>query len=276
MLVRRLSIMLAVIACGGGAPPPAVGNDLRIVSLTPSATEVVAALGSTAQLVGVDDFSPYPPEVKKLPKVGSFLTPNLETIIRLRPSFVIVDDIHGSTAGALRDANIETVECAIHALPDVEKALRIVGARLGKAAEAGRVIESIENAMNAAASRRSGKRPRVLAIIDREATGLGNLVAAGPGSWVDELLAVSGGENVLASSGIRYPKVSLEEVLRAKPDVIIDVSYAAEQTGIAAWQSVDVPATKTGRVRGLTDQFLRAPSPRVEQALATLAKAIAP
>ena len=164
MLVRRLSIMLAVIACGGGAPPPAVGNDLRIVSLTPSATEVVAALGSTAQLVGVDDFSPYPPEVKKLPKVGSFLTPNLETIIRLRPSFVIVDDIHGSTAGALRDANIETVECAIHALPDVEKALRIVGARLGKAAEGAHRGNAVYPR-----SRTDGRRWKGAAVGDRRA-----------------------------------------------------------------------------------------------------------
>ncbi len=246
------------------------------MSLTPSATEVVAALGSTAQLVGVDDFSQYPEEVKKLPKVGSFLTPNLETIIRLKPSFVVVDDVHGNVAGALRDAKIETVECAIHALPDVEKALRTVGGRLGKATEAAAVIERIERAMDAAAAKRSGKRPRVLVIIDHETGGLGNLVAAGPGSWADELLAVAGGENVLASSGIRYPKVSLEEVLRAQPDVILDISCAPGPSGVDAWKAVDVPAAKTRRLRALNDQFLCAPSPRVDQALAVLAKAIAP
>jgi len=265
-----------VVACGRGAPAPATGSDLRIVSLTPSATEVVAALDATPQLVGVDDFSPYPTEVKKLPKVGSFLTPNVEAIVRLRPSFVIVDDVHGNTAGALRDAGIETIECAIHGLPDVEKALRAVGTRLGRTRQANHVVERIEHALDEAAAHRPAKRPRVLAIIDRESGGLGNLVAAGPGSWLDELLAVTGGDNVLSSSGIRYPKLSMEEVLRTRPDVILDVSYAAEQTGTAAWQSVDVPAVASGRVRALSDQFLRAPSPRVEQALAALAKAIAP
>ena len=74
---------------------------------------------------------------------------------------------------------------------------------------------------------RPAKRPRVLAILDREAGGLGNLVAAGPGSWIDELLAITGGENVLAGSGVRYPKVSMEEVLRGRPDVILDLSFAA-------------------------------------------------
>src|SRR5262245_48982268 len=70
----------------------------RVVSLTPSATEVVAALGSTAQLVGVDEYSSFPPEVAGLPKVGSFLSPNLEIIVGLKPTVVIVDDVHSQAA----------------------------------------------------------------------------------------------------------------------------------------------------------------------------------
>jgi iron complex transport system substrate-binding protein len=263
-----------MIACSREQSAPT--GEVRIVSLTPSATEIVAALGATPQLVGVDDFSPYPPEVKALPKVGSFLSPSLETIVRLTPSFVIVDDIHGRTAGALHDAKIETVECCGHALPDIKKGLRVVGARIGKPEAAEQAIAEIDQSLDAAAARRPARRPRVLLIIDRESGGVGNLVAGGPGSWLDELLAVSGGENILAASGVRYPKVSMEEVLRGKPDVIIDVSYAAETTGIAAWDAVDVPAVKTKRVRGLADQYLRAPSPRVKQALATLEKALSP
>jgi iron complex transport system substrate-binding protein len=110
------------------------------VSLTPSATEVVAALGATTWLVGVDDYSTFPDVVTKLPKVGGFLAPNLETIVGLRPSLVIVDDVHGQAAGALGDAGVATIACAIHALPDVKAALRSVGARIGKTAEAERVI----------------------------------------------------------------------------------------------------------------------------------------
>jgi iron complex transport system substrate-binding protein len=254
-------------------PPTSSTQDLRIVSLTPSATEVVAALGATAQLVGVDEYSTYPPEVTALPKVGSFLSPNVERIVELRPSFVIVDDVHGKTSGALRDVHVETIECAIHGLPDVKNALRSVGARLGKADVAARVIGEIETSLDQAAAHRPGKRPRVLAIIDREAGGLANLVAAGPGSWIDELLAVVGGDNVLASAGVRYPKLSLEEVLRAKPDLILDLSYAA-RSGIEAWQQVDVPATRTKRIVVLQDAYLIAPSPRVKDAIAALARAL--
>jgi len=254
-------------------PPTAPIVGQRLISLTPSATEVVAALGAVGLLVGVDEYSKFPPEIARLPKVGSFLAPNLETLVALRPTLVIVDDVHGQTAGALNDAGIATAACAIHALPDVKAALRTVGTRIGRSGEADRVIAEIDAALDHAAAARPTRRPRVLAVIDREAGGLGNLVAAGPGSWIDELLAVVGGENVLAAAGVRYPKISTEEVLRARPDVVLDLSYAA-RSGIAEWDHLTVPAVASHRVRALQDAYLIAPSPRVGEALAALARAI--
>jgi iron complex transport system substrate-binding protein len=245
----------------------------RLVSLTPSATEVVAALGAASLLVGVDEYSTYPAEVAALPKVGSFLTPNLEAIAALRPTLVVVDDVHGQTAGALGDAGIATVACAIHGLGDVKAALRTLGARIGRTAEAELQVEAAEAALDHAAASRPARRPRVLAVIDREAGGLGNLVTAGPGSWIDELLAVSGGDNVMRAASVRYPMISAEEVLRARPDVILDLSYAARQ-GVEPWRGLDVPAVTAGRIRALDAAYLIAPSPRVAEALATLAEAL--
>jgi iron complex transport system substrate-binding protein len=270
--VRRIVLVLALAACHREDAPQVSTQTPRVVSLTPSATEVVAALGATDLLVGVDDYSKYPPEVTSLPKVGSFLSPNLEAIVRLRPTLVIVDDVHARTAGALHEAGVSTVECAIHSLPDVKSALSSVGARLGKSDNAAHVIASIDAALDDAASHKPARRPRVLAVIDREAGGLGNLVAAGPGSWVDELLAVIGAENVLAPSGVRYPKISVEEVLHTQPEVILDLSFAG--TDLAAWRDVQVPAVANNRVVALSDAYLIAPSPRVAEALAALAKTV--
>lgn len=258
-------------AATGSATPQAAA---RLIALSPSATEIVAALDAADALVGVDDYSTFPPEVAGLPKVGSFLTPNLEAIIRLRPTLVIVDDVHAPTAGALRDAGVATIACPIHALPDVEAALRQVAAALGRPQVAATRIAEIHAALDTARARRPARRPRVLAVIDREAGGTGNLVAAGPGSWLDELLAVVGAENVLAGAGVRYPKLSLEEVLRGQPEVILDLSYAA-RAEITAWSAVDVPATRNHRVVALSEPYLLAPSPRVAAALAALAAAIA-
>ncbi|MEO7095118.1 MAG: hemin ABC transporter substrate-binding protein, partial [Polyangiales bacterium] len=90
---------------------------------------------------------------------------------------------------------------------------------------------------------------------------------------IDELLAVVGGENVLAGAGVKYPKISMEEVLRAKPEVILDMSYAARgDKGLEPWRAAGV----SGRAVLLAEQFLIAPSPRVDAALAVLAKALAP
>jgi iron complex transport system substrate-binding protein len=247
------------------------GEPHRVVSLTPSATEVVAALGATSTLIGVDDYSTYPPEVTALPKVGSFLSPNLEAIAALHPTLVIVDDIHGGTAKALGELGIHVLACPMHALPDVKAALTKVGAALDREAIARARVEAIDAALDAAAAARPAVRPRVLLIIDRGA-GLTGLVAAGPGSWLDELLAVVGGENVLAGAVVRYPKISREEILMSKPDVIIDASYVANAADPGKdWAGVAVPAVTGGRVRAAKQPYMLAPSPRVAEALADVA-----
>jgi iron complex transport system substrate-binding protein len=266
--MRSALVLVALAACSQGkAPEPA--REARIVTLTPSATEVVAALGAESQLVGVDDYSDFPAAVKQLPKVGSFLAPNLEAIVKLEPTVVIVDDIHGQTAGALRDAHIHVVECAMHALPDLRAALTTVGKDLGRDAQATQAVAKIDAAIDAA--HHAPQHVKVLAVIDREAGGLGNLVAVGPGSWVDELLAVVGADNVLVTSPVRYPKVSQEELLRGAPEVILDLSQAS--TDLSAWSRVDVPATRDHRVKALP-MFVSRPTVRVDEAIAAIQQAL--
>jgi iron complex transport system substrate-binding protein len=270
--MRRSALIILIallVGCQRSSSAPPAGH--RIVSLTPSGTEIVAALGATDQLVGVDDYSKFPESVQKLPKVGSFMAPNLEAIVRLRPSLVVVDDIHGKTAGALRDAGVTAVECPMHDLADVKACLHTIGTRLGRPAAADAAVASIDQAIDAAAAHRPAHHPKVLAVIDREAHGLGNMTAAGPGSWLDELLAIDGGDNVLAATGARYPKITAEEVLRAQPEAIIDLSYQADP---APWDAVDVPAVRDHRVHVLSSDPLGHPSPRIAEALDALAAAL--
>jgi iron complex transport system substrate-binding protein len=282
-MLRRLAwIAIAVVigatvaACERDAEKRAVATradgDPRVVSLTPSATEVVAALDATAFLVGVDDYSSYPPEVATLPKVGSFLTPNLEAIAALHPTLVIVDDIHGKAARALEQLGVRTIECPMHALPDVKSALTRVGEALGRSELAAARVAAIEEALDAAAAKRPAKRPRVLLVIDRTSGGLGGLVAAGPGSWLDELVAVAGGENVLAGASVRYPKISREEIMRFAPEVLVDAAYVAnEEEPMKDWAELTtVPAIAGRRVYAAKQAFMLAPSPRVAEALAAI------
>jgi iron complex transport system substrate-binding protein len=265
--------LFAVVACSRSGDQPAAPTGERIVSLMPSGTEIVAALGADDLLVGVDRYSEFPPRTASLPKVGDYLAPDLEAIVRLRPTIVIVDDVHGQVAAALHDRGIETLGCSIHTLPDIQAGLRAVGARLRRTEQAEVAVTAIQRALDAAAARRPARHPKVLAVIDREAGGIGRLVAAGPGSYLDELLAVVGGDNALAATGQRYPQISLEEVLRARPDVILDVSQASRGR-LDDWDSVGVPAVASHRVVALSEPYVTAPSPRVALALDALARAI--
>src|SRR5262249_16941453 len=129
---RHLLLIAAMLAACGRTRPADDGPP-RIVSLTPSATETVAALGALDLLVGVDDFSTYPDAAAKLPPVGTFLQPNREAVMRLRPTLVIADDIHGAFEQRLHDAGIHAVECPMHTLADVRSSLTKVGAQIGRA-----------------------------------------------------------------------------------------------------------------------------------------------
>jgi iron complex transport system substrate-binding protein len=269
-----LVLLCALLACGRRSPSQ--GEVKRIVALTPSATELVHALDADALLVGVDEYSTFPPSVAGLPKVGTFLSPDFEAIVRLKPDLVITDDIHEDVAAALRDAGIETLTAPMHSLPDVRAGLQKVATRIGRPEVGKRVVEEIDAAVDEAGLRKHEKAPRVLAVIDREAGGLGNLVAAGPGSWVDELLAVVGARNVLAASGVRYPKLSPEDILREAPEVIVDASYVATpERAVADWERVaTIPAVANGRIHVLKEPYFLSPSPRIAQALRELEAAL--
>jgi iron complex transport system substrate-binding protein len=265
---------------GTGVPgTPGEPGRQRLVTLTPSATEVVDALGATALLVGVDDYTTYPEAVKGLPRVGTFLAPNVESILRLRPTLVIVDDVQAGVGSALRELGIATVECPMHTLADVRTSLTRVGARIGRADQARDVVAGIDAAIAAVTARRhGGPRPRVLVVIDREPTGLGTLVAGGPGSWHDELLALVGADNALAAAPSRYPKLSLEEVLRAAPDAIVDTTFGADPARAAIdWApAARVPAVANRRIAVVKEPYFIAPSPRVATALTELEAIVHP
>lgn len=267
--MRSLVIALLVGCQQAQPPPPSAGSAApRIVTLSPSATEIVDALDASNELVGVDDYSDFPDAVKQLPKVGSFMTPNLEAIVALRPTLVVVDDIHSQVAGTLHDAGVATLECPMHAVADVKACLRGIGERIGKAAQATAKIAAIETALDAAAARRPAVHPKVLIVIDREQGGINNLVGAANGTFNDELLAVVGGDNVLAGAAVKYPKLGAEEVLRTQPDVILDLSYAGRDS-MAAWGAV-----KAKRVVLVTSPLLSHPTPRIAEALDLLARSI--
>lgn len=268
----RLLLCVALLGCArDDAPTDRGGAPERIVSLTPSMTEIVAAAGGADRLVGVDRYSSHPPLVADLPRVGDFLNPSFEAIVRLEPDLVVLDEVQGKVDAGLRSAGIDTLVLRTHTLDDVRGALRELGDRLDSRDRAADAIRRIDAAIDEV-EKRASSRPQdvsVLLVVDRQLGGLGDLVVATSGSFLDELLAVAGGHNPLAAAGSRYAKVSPEAVVRASPDVIIETTHAADpDRARATWSELrDVPAVKRDRVHLVSEPYYTSPGPRADRAL---------
>jgi iron complex transport system substrate-binding protein len=273
--------LTALLALGCSRPRHhADGAVRRVVTLTPSSTEITAAAGGLSRIVGVDRFSSVPPEVADLPRVGDFLSPRIESILALDPDLVVLDRVQQTVADKLAAAGVATLVLDIQRIEDVRAGLAAVGDALGTRADADRTIAAMDRAIAATRARAATRttRPRTLMVVDRELGGLRGLVAAGPGTYLDELCTVAGGANAMADVAVRYPKLAADRVVEAAPDVILDATHADDPAAaVADWRSLEhVPAIEAGRVHILSSSLFTAPSPRVGEALAELERLLYP
>jgi iron complex transport system substrate-binding protein len=254
-----------LISC---APKPKTQNgELRIITLTPSSSELVMDLDGTTHLVGVDNYSAKLPPLKDQPTVGDFMSPDFSAIVRLRPTLVVGDAIQAKVGPALEKAGITTLFLPMHSLDDVREGLRTLGKVLKRQSQAREIVAEMEKAIADARARpKTGTPPRVLVVMDREAGGLGGLTAAGPGSYADELLTIVGAENALAGAKAQYPRVGAEQILRANPDVIIEAIHGGGNPD--DWNALDtVTAVKRGAIYAADSREYTAPSSNVKAAL---------
>ncbi|MFY0571560.1 ABC transporter substrate-binding protein [Archangium lansingense] len=202
----------------GPKPPEKVK---RVVTLAPSLTETVIALGAGSTLVGVSRFDEAK-EVAGLPRVGGFVDPSVEAVVALKPDLVLVQPGPGNQRPVekMAEIGVPVLLLPLHTVADTLAALRAVGGALGKEKEAGALIQSIESTRaRIRETAKTLKPPRVLF-----AYGFEPLVVAGPGSFADELLRDAGAINVAADAGSAYPVYSVERALRARPDVVVDAA----------------------------------------------------
>ncbi len=277
---------LAALAGGGGCTRrDATGRDPaqhtiahRIVCLTPSSTEIVAALGAVDEIVGVDEYSSYPPLVHGLPKVGSFMSPDLEAILALHPDILVADAVQTQIGASLQGSGITVVSVPMQTIDDVRHGLVTVASAIGRTAEGRAAAARLDHdlveigALADDAAKRAGRKPRVLFVVDREIGGLGKMVAAGPGTYLDELVRRAGGDNVLADAPVPYVNLAAEEVIRRAPEVILDAVHTDEGEHVLSdWNVLaSVPAVANHRVYLLADSSVVSPGPRLAEVLRTI------
>lgn len=275
--MKKHFFIILILFCTGSsaiaAGPLSLHN--RIISLSPATTEILFSLGLDDRIVGVTSFCDYPEEAKRKPKVGGMSNPSLEAVVRQKPDIVVMttDGNPQEFDERLQAMNIPTYVFTARRIAQLPQAIREMGSLFGVQARAERLAQETEAGLRKFASggRREGTgmhRKKVLFIVWPEP-----LIAAGPGTAMDDALALLGFENIASTANVSYPKYSLEEVIRSAPDEIIigkasGMDMRAVSQGILNRMS-SVPAVKNRRVCFVSDHLYRL-GPRIIQGIEEL------
>jgi iron complex transport system substrate-binding protein len=250
----------------------------RIVSTSPNITEALFALGLGPHVVGVSNYCEYPPEVKGLPKVGTFLRPDPELIARLRPDLVILHKLSNDVGDRLNALHIRYAVVDRGGLTDAFMEIQQIGTAAGVSAQADALVAKMRSRLDQIRSQSlKEKKPSVVFVIGREPGTLSGLILVGRDLFLNDLIEVAGGTNPIAKDSSQpYPHVSLETILRINPDVLIDMgdmgASAQERERKAVedqnlWKQVsNLSAVKNDHVYSLTSTAFVVPGPRVIEA----------
>ncbi|GGB66588.1 iron complex transport system substrate-binding protein [Deinococcus soli (ex Cha et al. 2016)] len=243
----------------------------RIVSVLPSTSETVCALGLCDRLVGVDDYSDYPQQVTKLPKVGGLYNPNIEAMVALKPDVVLVSQ-YGKLAEPLTQAGVTVIAVNPETYDEVFSKTLLLGKILNREAQAKTLVGKIKGdiARVEILTKNAVRKPTAYFEIDPTPYSIG------PNSFMGVLLTKAGARNIIPASMGDFPKVDPEFIVKANPQLIlgVDAKTAGARPG---WSGIS--ALKTGKVRDIPAELntmLGRPGPRLGQALMGLAKLIHP
>jgi len=258
------------------ASPANAAARMRIVSLAPSVTETLFALGAGPDVVGVSQYCDYPPQVRDLPRVGSFLTPNLEAIIALRPTLVVGLELSSDVRQirALNSMGYPVLLVSDDSLQQIETGIETVGARINRQREAHQLVAQIQTQIAAVQQRLANAKPeRALMLVGHQP-----IVAVGAGTYLDELMRIARADNIAADVGEQWPHLSMEYIIAMRPEVVLDGSMGTDASSSSGfWEKYPaIPAVRDHRVFGYAQDPILHAGPRVGQSLEIIARMIHP
>lgn len=291
MILRALTWSLLLAGCHQGAVDghratrtvrDGIGREVvlpesvrRVVTLAPSATEILFAVGAGPLVVGVDRYSDFPPEVARCERVGADVDPSLERIVALKPDVVFTATTANNqrTAETLARLGIPVYVSAADHLDEILDDVARIGGVVGRGAPGTALAAALRARLDAVARRVAGAaRTRALVVVWAEP-----LIVAGRGSHVDEMVRAAGGENLAADSGQGYPTYSLERLLARAPEVIVVGSHSdADPAGVLRARLATVPAARSGRIFPVDGDLVFRPGPRVVDGVELLARLFHP
>jgi iron complex transport system substrate-binding protein len=254
----------------------------RVISLAPSNTEILFAIGAGTQVVGRDTFSDYPADAKNLPDIGgSNGKYDIEKIATLKPDLVIASELNTpDQVKALEDLHITVYYLSNP--PDLEGMyanLGLVGEMTGHKAQAETLVASLRQRVKAVTDKVSGVTNRPTIFYELDATDPSKPFTAGPTTFIDQMIQLAGGSNIAGGLSNPWPQLSLEEILVKNPDMILlgDAAYGNSPEQVkqrSGW--TDLKAVKDGNIQVFDDNLVSRPGPRLVDGLEILAKLIHP
>lgn len=243
----------------------------RIISMVPSHSETLCAIGACGKLVGVDKYSDYPQQVARLPKVGDLFAPDVEAMVALKPDLVLVSK-YSKLEGPLTQAGIPTIALDMEKYEEVFSKTLTLGRIVNREAQAKNVVLNIRRdiAKVEILTRNAVRKPTAYFEIDPTPYSIG------PNSFMGVLLTKAGARNVIPASLGDFPKVDPELIVKANPELMLGLTRqaAAARPG---WSGLK--AVRAGRVIDIPkdlNTILSRPGPRMGQALRGLARLIHP
>jgi iron complex transport system substrate-binding protein len=253
----------------------------RIVSLAPSNTEILFALGLGDKVVGVTEYCNYPEAAKTKPKVGGFSTVDIEKVVSLRPDLVLATQIHSKTIiPALEKLGLTVVALTPSSLTGVLDSITLVGEITGQDKQASELVKDLSIQIKAIADKTQklspAQRPRVFYV-----TWHDPLMTAGTGTLSNDVISQAGGQNI-ASDITGDKTIDLETVINRDPEVII-VSVGMGTGEDLPWQYIksesrlkNTQALLADRVYKIDGDLIHRPGPRIVEALEQMAQFIHP
>jgi len=275
MTIRRMTfrstlLLCAFLACSCGErvrPAPLAEStpaNARIVSLIPSATLIVFRLGAGDRLVGVTRYCERPEAARAIPRVGGILDVSVEAVAETRPDVVIGSPavLKGRLVEILHPAGVSFLPIEFEDFDDVRRSILAIGQATGTDAEAARLVDDFDRGLDSLAT--GMPRRRTLFVV-----GTRPLVVAGPSSFQGQLMSAMGLENVVDSATVTFPTWSIEQVLKARPELIIDgIAGGEPSAGILTDSGIDAPVVH------IPDEAILLPGPDAVAAAAALAAEI--
>ncbi len=249
------------------------GNE-RIISLSPSITEIIYALKKGDALVGTSEYSLYPKEAGSLPVIGGYSNPNLEKIISLSPTLVIGQNFNHMTLEKLKRFNIKTLMLKLQTINDIKSAIEQLSNELQVSSE--KIIKNIDESIKKA---KKSKIPHKVMIVYglREDLRSG-IYIAGNNIFFDDIIKLCGNTNAYSANQTNQPVLSYENVIALNPDQIIILHSNAsnpdvdKEKALSQWHSLPTNAGKNRRITVVDESYINIPSHRVALSIERLCR----